>query len=386
MAVQTGAGNVTTASGTAVTLAVTLPANLVVGDILVCLAHNKTGPGTVTFDKGSWSTAVQNTGTSNNRSGGIYYIVITTASLAALGTPGSGVVTLTMGSGTSRRVAAFVRLTGRDTTTPLDAAGADYVQATASATAVLPAISATKTGSDIVALVFDNESGNVAASGSGTNGLTQFTNPTLYDGASSSTLMGLYQNNATTASSSTGTRSVTISPTPAVVAGGAMVAFAPAPAVTTVTLGVNAKISAAGSGPIPVSVSLGMTLRITAGIRVSQPGQYSFSTILRNFLMNKLDMTQAQGAVLSTNDLLMRYYSQQTSLTGPLSYLQSQWLKVRGYSTMQAYLKNLGYTGNLSNMLLNYYSDLPPMAGGGSPFDLLDFGGADFGLADFGVP
>lgn len=232
MTVRTGAGWETSASST--TLAgtvVTLPANLAVGQLLVCLATDKNGTGTVSFSAGTWtSQQVVQTG----RRGSISWIVIDPTSLAALGTPGSSTLTVTQGSGTSRRVVELIILTGRDLGSPFDAVSAEYQQGVASATWTATGLTATRPGSDIVALGYNNAASNVQYSMAPTDGLTQASNPYVFDGASATTLNVLYQN--AIPAGATGTRTATISPTPTIVSGGFMVAFAarpPAPIITS---------------------------------------------------------------------------------------------------------------------------------------------------------
>lgn len=200
-----------------------LPANLAVGHLLVCLATDKNGTGTVSFSAGTWtSQQVVNTG----RRGSISWIAIDSTSLAALGTPGSSTVTVTQGSGTSRRVVELILVSGRNLVSPLDAVGAEYQQGAASATWSVTGLTA-RAQSDILALGYNNAASNVQYSMAPTDGLTQEDNPYIFDGASATTLHVLYQNNVP--AGATGTRTATISPTPTIVAGGFMIAFAAAP-------------------------------------------------------------------------------------------------------------------------------------------------------------
>lgn len=226
----TGAGNVTTAISTsAVSLAVALPSNTAVGDLLVASVAFQNSTIQQTPTATGWTRmgpVFPVPGDTGGRPNGLFYITVPdVATLNGL----SSTWTWT-GSGTTGRVALHVqRVTGVNLTNPVDSFGIYKVPSTDTAQAhVIPettAVAANTLLYGFLAVQANSVAHPLTVSWSA--GTAQASVDTIASGTNTSTVLGVMAQTLT-AAGATGTRTATVSGTSSVAAAqGYLVTFTP---------------------------------------------------------------------------------------------------------------------------------------------------------------
>lgn len=214
----TGAGNVTSgAANTGTTLTINKPANLADGDLLVAVVGARASSAVYTTPPTGWTRVDPNV---DNTAAGVirlYYKKITTAS-------GEAASYTWAGGASGRHAGVMFRVTGHDTTVPIDGTAGDVATLVSTPDRIiLPAVTTVTENALLVALGWSSTTGGTIGTFTRA-GMTQVGTANTTTGASESAMTALTE--TVPAVGSTGTRSITGSPTAAYSTGsGYMVAI-----------------------------------------------------------------------------------------------------------------------------------------------------------------
>lgn len=213
----TGAGNVTTQSNlSASSDAVSKPANVTDGDLLVFAFFHRNAAATITPPSGV--TAITPTGVTSGTWGMFAKPIPSAAAEAATS------YTFSTSGGAGRLLLICTRVTGADPATWLDAQGA--ATAGAGSSVVMGAVTAVASTPLLLAIAFTNTSTAPVSAITAASGMTEVSQVNADSGTATSNLQLAQQQLA--AAGSTGTRTATASPGPGSI-GGVMATIDPAP-------------------------------------------------------------------------------------------------------------------------------------------------------------